>query len=86
MATISSLIEQLSNHINATPVIPTDPDEVTPQLTIEVANHSIMSTRLFYELACALAADTSIKETISQKIVASAAANSQFKKVTQSVV
>ncbi len=36
--------------------------------------------------ACALAADTGVKQTISEKIIASAAANSQFKRPTQSVV
>jgi len=86
MTTVSSLIEQLSSHMNASPVIPADPEDVTNQLIIQIGNHGARSTQLFYELVCALAADTSVKETISQKIVASAAANSQFKKVTQSVV
>jgi hypothetical protein len=41
---------------------------------------------LLYELTCALAADTSVKQTITDRIIASAAANSQFKRPTQSVV
>ena len=86
MSTIATLIEQLSEHMIASPTIPTDPKDVTSELTIEFAKHSQRTTQLFYELACALAADASVKETISQKIVASAAATSQFKRVTQSVV
>jgi len=86
MTTVSSLIEQLSSHMNASPIIPVDPEDVTNELVIEIGNHGARSTQLFYELACALAADTSVKETISQKIVASAAANSQFKRVTRSIV
>lgn len=86
MSTISSLIEQLSNHMNSASNIPTDPNDVTPDLTIKIGNYSLRSTHLFYERACALAADTSVKETISQKIVAYVAANTKFKKVTQSIV
>ncbi len=72
--------------MNNAPNIPTDPNDVTPELTIEIGSYSLRSTHLFYDLACALAADTSVKEPISQKIVACAAANAQFKKVMQSVV
>jgi hypothetical protein len=53
MATVSKLIEQLSNHMNASPVIPVDPEEVTNELVIQVGNHGVRSTQLFYELVCA---------------------------------
>ena len=86
MTTVGSLLEKLNVHINCAPIIPIDPSEVTPDHVIAIGKHSQESTRLFYELVCALAADTSVKETITHKIIASAAAGTQFKKTTQSVV
>ena len=53
MATVSKLIEQLSNHMNASPGIPVDPEEVTNELVIQVGNHGVRSTQLFYELVYA---------------------------------
>jgi hypothetical protein len=86
MTTTSGIIEDLSTHINNAPVIPADPVEMTPELTIEIGKHSQETTRLLYQLTCALAADTGVKQTISERIIASAAANSQFKRPTQSVM
>jgi hypothetical protein len=86
MTTISGIIEDLSTHISNAPVIPADPVDMTGELTIEIGKHSQETTKLLYHLACALAADTGVKQTISEKIIASAAANSQFKRPTQSVV
>ncbi len=81
-----SLSLTLSTHISNAPVIPADPVDMTGELTIEIGKHSQETTKLLYHLACALAADTGVKQTISEKIIASAAANSQFKRPTQSVV
>jgi len=86
MANIGDLIEDISVHMNNAPEIPTDPKDVTPDMTISMLKYSQRSTQLLYSLTCVLAADTAVKQTISEKVVASAAANAQFKRVTSSVV
>jgi uracil DNA glycosylase len=86
MATIGSLIEQLCAHLNTPPPEAHTQEDLTFELFNKHRAYSEKSTRLLYELACALAADTGVKQTISERIIASAAANSQFKRPTESVV
>jgi len=86
LTTVAALIQRISNQMNNAPRIPEDPEEITPEHTIELSKFVAENTKVMYDLVCALAADVSVKETISQKIVTCAAANSQFKHVTASVV
>jgi hypothetical protein len=73
MATISSLIEQLCAHLNTPPPEAQTQEDLTFELFNKHRAYSERSTRLLYELACALAADTGVKQTISERIIASAA-------------
>jgi hypothetical protein len=86
LTTVAALIQRISNQMNNAPRIPEDPEEIAPEHIIGLSKFVVENTKVMYDLVCALAADVSVKETISQKIVTCAAANSQFKHVTASVV
>ena len=85
MASISKIIEDLVAYIGNDPVTLTYPGEVTPELTIDVAKHSQRTNKFIYDITCAMTADTSVKNTITDRVIASAA-NSQFKKSAESIV
>ena len=55
--------------------IPEDPNEFTIEFINVIGNYGQKSTRMLYEILCVQAADTGLKQTISDKIVFKAAAN-----------